>query len=134
MKYVHLTNNIVDFEMEAHPSNVFGSPYADDFVFTEDATVTTGWTFDGVGFTAPLPTPEPIPQSITPRQIRVQLTAIGKRQDIETIVASQSIDVQDWWEFSLEYRRDNELLISVASGLGITAEELDQFFIDAAKL
>lgn len=93
-----------------------------------------GWAYDGVNFTAPLPTPEPIPQSLTPRQIRLQLTALGLRQAVEDWVATQSIDIKDWWEFSLSIDRDNQMLIDAATHFGLTGEQLDQLFIEAAKL
>lgn len=93
-----------------------------------------GWSYVDGQLTPPQPTPEPIPQSITPRQIRLQLTAIGMRQAVEDYVASASLDIKDWWEFSLSYERNNELLISTSTALGMTSEQLDQFFVEANKL
>ncbi len=81
-----------------------------------------------------LPTPEPIPQSITPRQIRLQLTAMGLRQQVEDWVATQPLATKDWWEFSLSYERNNQMLIDAAAHFGLTSEQLDQLFIEASKL
>jgi hypothetical protein len=78
--------------------------------------------------------PETIPQSITPRQIRLQLSAIGMRQAVEDYVASASLEIKDWWEFSLAYERNAPLLVEAATTLGMTSEQLDQFFIEADKL
>lgn len=80
------------------------------------------------------PTPEPTPQSITPRQIRLQLTAIGMRQAVEDYVASAGLGIKDWWEFSLAYERNAPLLVEAATALGMTSEQLDQFFVEANKL
>ena len=133
--YVHLSGNTVDFVMEANPRGVFGSPYVDEFVFTEQTDVTNGWLLQEDGsFVAPPPPPVVIPQSITPRQIRLQLSAIGMRQAVEDYVASASLDIKDWWEFSLAYERNSQLLIEAATGLGMTSEQLDQFFIEASEL
>lgn len=85
-------------------------------------------------YPTPQSTPEPIPQSITPRQIRLQLTAIGMRQAVEDYVASSSLEIKDWWEFSLAYERNAPLLVEAATTLGMTSEQLDQFFIEANKL
>jgi len=72
--------------------------------------------------------------SITPRQIRLQLSAIGMRQAVEDYVAASSLDIKDWWEFSLAYERNAPLLIEAATGLGLTSDQLDQLFIEASKL
>ena len=71
--------------------------------------------------------------SITPRQIRLQLSAIGMRQAVEDYVAASSLDIKDWWEFSTFFERSNPLLIGAATGLGMTSEQLDQFFVEASK-
>jgi hypothetical protein len=72
--------------------------------------------------------------SITPRQVRLQLTAIGLRKAVEDYVSASSQDVKDWWEFSTSIERNSPLLISVAIQLGLSSEQLDQFFTDASKL
>jgi hypothetical protein len=135
MKYVHLTGDIVDFVMDVDPKTVFDDFYASGFVSTTQLDVDVGWvaTKDG-SFVAPLPLPVVIPQSITPRQIRLQLSAIGMRQAVEDYVASASLEIKDWWEFSLAYERNAPLLIEAATTLGMTGEQLDQFFIEANKL
>ena len=75
-----------------------------------------------------------IPASITPRQIRLQLSAIGLRQAVEDYVANASLEIKDWWEFSLAYERNAPLLVEAATALGMTSEQLDQFFVEANKL
>lgn len=75
-----------------------------------------------------------IPTSITPRQIRLQLSAIGLRQAVEDYVATASLEIKDWWEFSLAYERNAPLLVEAATTLGMTSEQLDQFFVEANKL
>lgn len=76
-----------------------------------------------------------VPQTITPRQIRMQLTNSGLRQQVEDMVAnSNDYALKDWWEYSLDYKRDNPILIGMATQLGLTEEQLDNMFIEASKL
>lgn len=82
----------------------------------------------------PPPPPVVIPQSITPRQIRLQLTAMGLRQQVEDWVAAQTIDIKDWWEFSTVFERNNQKLIDAAAIFGLTSKQIDQMFIEASKL
>lgn len=74
-------------------------------------------------------------QSLTPRQIRMVLTQYGLRQQVEDIVV-QSTDyaLKDWWEYSLEYTRDNLILIGMAETLGLTSLQIDEMFQAGASL
>ena len=82
-------------------------------------------------YVAPPPT---IPQELTPRQIRLVLNSAGLRQQVETTVAGASQDIRDMWEFSLAYRRDDPTLISMATQIGMTAQQLDDLFTQGAQL
>ena len=82
----------------------------------------------------PPPPPIVVPSSITPRQIRLQLTAMGLRQQVEAWVTTQPLAIKDWWEFSLSYELNNQMLIDAAAHFGLTSEKLDQLFIEASKL
>lgn len=73
-------------------------------------------------------------KSITPRQIRLQLIALGLRQQVEDWVATQPLATRDWWEFSLSIDRDNQMLIDAATHFGLTSEQIDQLFNEASKL
>lgn len=73
-------------------------------------------------------------KSITPRQMRLQLIALGLRQQVEDWVATQPIDIKDWWEFSSRYERNNQVLIDAATRFGFTSEQLDELFMEASKL
>ena len=76
-----------------------------------------------------------VPQTLTPRQIRMQLTNSGLRQQVEDIVAnSNDYALKDWWEYSLDYKRDNPILIDMATQLELTDEQIDDMFIQASKL
>lgn len=131
-KYVHLNNNIVDFEMEAHPSNVFGEPYVSEFIFTENNEVTTGWKLkDGI-FEAPEVVIQ-VPQTITPRQLRLQLLSATLLDEVEALCAVDKA-MSIWFEYSLDFQRNHEMIITMGTQLGMSESDMDTFFIEASKL
>ncbi len=73
-------------------------------------------------------------KSITPRQIRLQLNALGLRQQVEDWVATQPVGIKDWWEFSSSCERNNQILIDAATHFDFTSEQLDKLFMEASKL
>lgn len=80
-----------------------------------------------------------VPQTITVRQAREQLIKLGLITQVQTSIDSivdpmQKAIVQNYWEYSIDFKRDNELLIGLASSLGLTSEDLDTMFIEASKL
>ncbi len=85
-----------------------------------------------VPYTPPEPVPY-VPQSVTPWQLRRALNAAGLRQLVESAVAASNQDSRDAWDYALEFRRDNALLAAMATGLGVTAEQLDELFLAAAS-
>lgn len=83
--------------------------------------------------------PEPVPQSLTSRQLRLQWVAEG--HDLATISGAinqlpepQKTQAQINWEFAGNFERNNELLCSVADALGISQEQLDNIFRNGSRL
>lgn len=78
----------------------------------------------------------PVPSSITPRQCRLLLYRQGLLAQAEAMVAASTDDVKITWEYALEFRRDDPILNEFAANLQppLTSEQIDQFFIEAAKL
>ena len=76
----------------------------------------------------------PVPESVTPRQIRLALNASGFRQTVEQAVAAGSQDLRDWWEYALDIERNHQLIESMATQLGIAEQQLDDLFRLAATL
>lgn len=74
------------------------------------------------------------PYSITPRQCRLLLLQQGLLSDVENMIASQDEATKITWEYALEFRRDDPLLLQLAKNLNLTEEQIDQFFIAASKL
>jgi hypothetical protein len=71
---------------------------------------------------------------LTPRQIRLVLNAAGLRDAVEGAVAAATRDVQDMWEFSQEYKRDDTVLTGMAAQLGLSDSQLDNLFAQGALL
>lgn len=87
-------------------------------------------------------TPDPeiyVPQEVTPRQMRVALIMSGiSTANIEAMISAlpepdQSI-VRTTWEYSTAFERENPILNSMASNLGLTQSDVDDLFILAATL
>lgn len=77
---------------------------------------------------------KPVPDRVTPRQIRLALTAAGLRTTVEQAVAAGNQDLKDWWEYALDIERNNALIVSMSEQLGMTSEQVDDLFKLAATL
>lgn len=78
-------------------------------------------------------------QSVTPRQMRVALVMSGVNLDIiESVINSlpepNKTITRVTWEYSVEFQRNNPLLIAMAPVLGLTPKQIDDLFILANKL
>jgi hypothetical protein len=76
--------------------------------------------------------PTPVPESVTPRQIRRALTAFGLRATVEAAIAGADQATRDDWEFALEIRRDWPALTAMATQMNLTSEQVDALFVQAA--
>lgn len=75
-----------------------------------------------------------IPQSVTPRQVRLLLLSQNLLDQVEGIIAQSDRATQITWEFAIEFNRNDPLLIALAKQLNLTDEQVDQFFITASQL
>ena len=78
--------------------------------------------------------PPVVPQSITPRQVRLVLLAQGLLASVEDMIAQQDESTRIAWQYASEFRRDDPLLLSLATSLNLTEQQLDDFFIAANTL
>lgn len=89
---------------------------------------------------APLPTPTvaAIPQRVSMRQARLALLGAGLLSTIDAAIASlpspQKEAAQIEWEYSAYVERSNALIASLSTALGMTAEQMDALFVQAATL
>lgn len=76
-----------------------------------------------------------VPYSITPGQGKIMLRRIGKREQVEQIVAqSGDGELQDWYEYALSWERENPYITSMANLLGMSEQDLDEFFVGASEI
>ena len=81
---------------------------------------------------------------ISLRQCRELLILTGKFDDVENILASlpESTDEEkatkriltNYWEYSTDFERDHKSLGLITEALGMSEDEVDDFFIAASKL
>lgn len=79
----------------------------------------------------PAPT---VPAFVTPRQVRLLLLQQNLLADVEAMIAQQDEATKITWEYAIEFRRDDPLLNNLAVQLGLTEQQIDEFFIAASKL
>lgn len=104
------------------------SAFAADQGWIDPQGASIGWLYDGSNFTPPLILPAPVPQSISPRQIRQALTLAGLRNAVETAVALGPQNTKDWYEWSTAFERNNPQVISMGVALGVTDKQLDELW------
>jgi len=80
----------------------------------------------------------PVPSSVTMRQARLALLGAGLLAQVNEAVAAMPGAEGDaariTWEFSGEVRRNDPLVVQLASSLNLSDEQLDQLFTTAAAL
>lgn len=82
----------------------------------------------------PATLPAPVPPSVSPRQARLALLAVGKLDAANAAVAQADAATKIAWDFSNEVRRDDPGVIALAGVVGFSLDQLDQLFRDASKL
>ncbi len=88
----------------------------------------------GIGMDIKTPCKPYVPKSLTPVQARIALNNAGLRTQVDNAVSSADQNTKDYWEFATSIDRNNPILISMATSLGITSEQVDQLFIEGAKI
>ena len=74
-----------------------------------------------------------VPTMLTPRQARLALLAVNLLDDAELLVTNDRA-LQVWWEYSLDIQRDHPMVTTLAVQLDLDDEQLDNLFIEGAKL
>lgn len=81
-----------------------------------------------------VPPVNPVPASVSPRQIRQALTRFNVRDQVEAAVANGDQDLKDWWEFATVFERNHPMVVNMAVALGISEQDLDAIFMAAGAL
>ena len=76
----------------------------------------------------------PVPDSVSPRQIRQALTRLGLRNAVEAAVAAGDQDTKDWYEFATQFERKNPHVLAMGVALGVTSDQLDALWVLAGSL
>ena len=70
---------------------------------------------------------------LTPRQARLALLNATLLDEVEALLANDKA-MQIWWEYSLDIQRNHEHIAAMGSALGLSEVQLDELFIEGAKL
>lgn len=99
-----------------------------------------GWTYSDGVFSPPViqPAAVVVPSSVSMRQARLALLAGGKLQAVNDAIASmegvagEAARIE--WEYASSVERNSELVAGMGVALSMTSADLDNLFIEAAKL
>ena len=104
-----------------------------------DSPVGPRWGYSGGNFTAPAAAPVRVPESITRRQARQVLVLNGiSLAAVDAVIAglpepTRSI-AQIFWSDSNDFERHNPMLLQLAPVVGLSSQQLDLLFTQAAGL
>lgn len=93
---------------------------------TEEQRGAAAAAIDGFDLEAP-----PVPASVTPRQARLAIEAAGLTSQVEAAVDAAGAAARIAWDYALEIRRDDPLLVQLAQAVGLSSAALDQLFVEA---
>ena len=72
--------------------------------------------------------------TVSPRQARLALFAAGILDQVETAVKAAGGAVQISWDYATEINRHDPLIVSIGASLGLTEDQIDLIFTQAATL
>ena len=75
-----------------------------------------------------------VPQVISPRQIRMALTDMNLRTQVESAVAAGDQHLKDWYEFSTAFERNHPQVLAMAAVLNVSDADLDALWKLGATL
>jgi hypothetical protein len=75
-----------------------------------------------------------VPKIITMRQARLALLKAGLLETITASIGSMPQNVVIEWEYASDVMRDSPTITALASALSLSKEQVDELFIEGAKL
>ena len=82
--------------------------------------------------------PPPKPPELAPYQFRAMLALSGKQAALDAYIAAlpdpQKTIAQAKLDYSLTFRRDNDLVLAAQQALGLTDAQLDALWTSAAQI
>lgn len=139
MRYAQIVQNTVHGVYEYDPLPEF-APSIVMIELPEDSPVQAGWRYISGEFLEPvIPEPESVvPEKVTMRQARLALHGAGilpqVQPAIDALPEPPRTLAQIEWDYSSEVFRNREFVNMLGSQLGLTDEQIDQLFIQAATL
>ena len=79
------------------------------------------------------PAPVFVPQQVTMRQARLELLSRDLLDDVDAVIAVAGRAAQIEWEYTSTVDRDNPVIAVVQQQQGMTDEQIDDLFREAAK-
>jgi hypothetical protein len=124
------------FANEEHTAAVLSTAQAGDVLVSQKDTPAL-WALLPQNVAA-YQAPVSVPHEVTMRQARLALAAAGKLAAVDAAIASlsepQKSAAQIEWEYSAAVRRTQPLVLALAPAIGLSDEQLDALFIQAAAL
>ena len=77
--------------------------------------------------------PVSVPQQVTMRQARLELLSRDLLDDVDAVIAVAGRAAQIEWEYASTVDRDNPVIAAVQQQQGMTDEQIDDLFREAAK-
>ena len=74
-----------------------------------------------------------VPQQVTMRQARLELLSRDLLDDVDAVIAVAGRVAQIEWEYASTVDRDNPVIAAVQQQQGMTDEQIDDLFREAAK-
>ena len=97
----------------------------------EHETMLADWV---AAYIPPAPEPIQVPQVVTIRQAKLALLQAGLLDDVDAAIAQADRATQIEWEYATEVHRNWPTLLGVKDVVGLTDEQVDGLFIQAALL
>lgn len=111
-------------------------PGYDEIIVIEDSVaVGPGFIWSGnTNFINPIIPEKVVPLLVTARQARLLLLQKGLLSTVENMISQRDEASRITWEYATIFERDNPLLTQLSEDLGLTEEEIDEFFIEASRI
>lgn len=109
------------------------------WIVVDDDEAKIGDTYDAETgeFITPPPSPEPIPQTITPRQARLALLQAGLLSQVDDAINSLESPAKETaqieWEYATSIERDSAWINQLGSALGLDDAGIDSLFLIASE-
>lgn len=90
--------------------------------------------YDGESFIPDPPPPRFVPPTVTLFQCRAALMQSGLFNRVDAAVKAQGGIALQAWEYANEVSRSGALVLAMAGSLGLSADDVDDMFIEAAGI